>query len=68
LYAYSALDFAYFEDKTTTKKGFLTGFGLGFGLLTKSGLLNIIYANGQSVGQNTDFGNSIVHLRLKVGF
>lgn len=68
LYVYTALDFAYFQDKTTTNTGFLSGFGFGFGLLTKSGLLNIVYANGQSVGQNTDLGNSIVHLRLKVGF
>ncbi len=68
LYVYAVADYAYYDDKTTNKSGSLSGFGAGFGLLTKGGLFNLIYANGSSIGQKTDFGNSIIHLSYKVGF
>ena len=68
LYIYAVADYAFYDDKTTNKKGSLSGFGAGFGLLTKGGLINLVYANGNSIGQKTDFGNSIVHLSFKVVF
>lgn len=68
LYVYTVADYAYYDDKTTSKSMSLSGFGAGFGLLTKGGLINLVYANGSSIGQKTDLGNSIVHLSFKVGF
>ena len=68
LYVHSVADVSYFEDESTAKSGTLAGFGIGFGLLTKSGLLNMVYVNGSSLGQQANLGNSIVHLSLKVDF
>lgn len=68
LYVYTVLDYAYFEDETTLSKQSISGVGAGFGLLTKGGLFQFVYANGTSIGQRNKTGNSIVHLSFKVGF
>ncbi len=66
LYVHSILDYGYFQDKTTNVSSKLLGIGIGFGLQTKNGLLNFVYANGTLQNQNTT--NSIVHISLKTIF
>ena len=68
MYVHSIIDYAYFQDKTTNLKGNLIGIGFGFGILTKNGLLNLIYANGSTKDQAINFSNSIVHISLKTLF
>jgi hemolysin activation/secretion protein len=68
IYIHSIIDYAYFQDKTTNSKGNLLGLGFGFGVLTKNGLLNLVYANGSIKDQAIKFSNSIVHVSLKANF
>ena len=68
LYVHSIIDYGYFEDKTINSKNTLYGIGLGFGVLTKNGLLSIIYANGNVKEQNIILSNSIIHISLKANF
>ena len=68
MYVHTIIDYAYFQDKTTNLKGNLIGIGFGFGILTKNGLLNLIYANGSTKDQAINFSNSIVHISLKTTF
>ena len=51
LYIHSILDYGYFTDTTNSKSDNLFGFGFGFGLLTKNGLLNMVYANSSNGNQ-----------------
>ena len=66
LYIHSILDYGYFTDATNSKSDNLFGFGFGFGLLTKNGLLNMVYANGSNGNQKIQLSNSIIHLSLKL--
>ena len=66
LYIHSILDYGYYSDATNSINNTLFGFGFGFGLLTKNGLLNMVYANGSSRNKNIQFSNSVVHLSLKL--
>ncbi|MBY0487718.1 MAG: hypothetical protein K2P85_11105 [Flavobacteriaceae bacterium] len=68
IYIHSIIDYAYYQDKTTDSKGNLLGLGFGFGLLTKNGLFNLIYANGSTKDQAIKLSNSIVHISLKANF
>jgi hemolysin activation/secretion protein len=68
LYAHSILDYAHLQDKTTDSRQNLLGIGFGFGLLTKNGLFNIIYANGSTNNQAIKLSNSIVHISFKANF
>jgi hemolysin activation/secretion protein len=68
LYAHSIIDYGYYNDATLASESTLLGFGFGFGLLTKNGLLNLIYANGKQKNQEFNSGNSIVHISLKANF
>lgn len=68
IYVHSIIDFGYFQDKTTNNKGNLLGLGFGFGLLTKNGLFNLIYANGSTDDQQIKLSNSIVHISFKARF
>lgn len=68
IYAHTITDYAYFEDKTTRTKGNLLGIGFGFGILTKNGLLNLIYANGSTNDQAIKLSNSIIHISFKTTF
>jgi hypothetical protein len=45
LYVHSIIDYGFYSDATISKNENLFGFGFGFGLLTKNGLLNMVYAN-----------------------
>ncbi len=67
-YVYSIIDYGYYQDKTVDKSGNLLGLGLGIGVLTKNGLINLIYANGSSQAQDIKSSNSIVHLSFKTFF
>jgi hypothetical protein len=42
--------------------------GFGFGLLTKNGLFNIVYANGSTGEQAIKLSSSIVHISFKAVF
>lgn len=68
IYIHSIIDFGYYQDKTTDNDGNLLGLGFGFGLLTKNGLFNIVYANGSTGNQQIKFSNSIVHISFKAKF
>ena len=68
IYVHSIIDYAYYQDKTTNIKDNLLGLGFGFGLLTKNGLLNLVYANGSTKEQAIKLSNSIVHISLKATF
>ena len=68
LYVHNIVDYGYYKDTTTKKEANLLGIGLGFGLLTKNGLLNIVYANGKTENQEIKLANAIVHLSFKTNF
>jgi hypothetical protein len=68
IYVHSIIDYAYFQDNTTNLKGNLLGLGFGFGLLTKNGLFNLVYANGSAKDQAIKLSNSMVHISLKASF
>ena len=68
LYLHSITDYGYFQDKTASVEGKLLGLGFGFGLFTKNGLFNLIYANGSTSEQTIKLSNSIVHISFKTNF
>ncbi len=68
LYVHSIIDYGYFKDQSTKTDGNLVGLGFGFGLLTRNGLLNIVYANGSTKDQTIKLSNSIVHISFKASF
>lgn len=68
LYIHSIIDYASIQDKTVNSNENLLGIGLGFGLLSKNGIFNLVYANGQSNNQNVKLSNSIVHISFKAIF
>lgn len=76
IYAHSIIDFAVVDnqaprttnDPTPIGGDNLTSFGLGIGLLTKSGLFKLNYANGISRNIPFEFNNSKVHFSLTAFF
>src|SRR5690606_12942236 len=68
LYVHSIIDYGYFRDQTSDLSGSLLGLGIGFGLLTNNGLLNLVYANGSTNDQSIKLSNSIVHISFKTTF
>ena len=64
IYIHTIIDFGYLENDLSLQQEKLYSFGLGFGLLTKAGLLKFNYANGKTETQNFKFSNSQVHLSL----
>lgn len=68
LYLHSIIDYGYYQDKTASQSNNLIGLGFGFGLLTKNGLFNFIYANGSTNDQPIKLSNSIVHISFKARF
>ncbi|WP_044399734.1 surface antigen (D15) [Lacinutrix sp. Hel_I_90] len=64
IYAHSVIDYASLENKITNQKEALYGFGLGFGIITKAGLLKFNFANGKTENQQFQFSNSKIHLSL----
>ncbi|WP_306353610.1 hypothetical protein [Flavobacterium sp. '19STA2R22 D10 B1'] len=68
IYVHSIIDYGYFQDKSSNLEDNLVGLGFGFGLLTKNGLFNIVYANGSTKNQEIKLSNSIVHISFKTNF
>lgn len=68
IYVHSIIDYGYFQDKTANLSDSLLGLGFGFGLFTKNGLFNFIYANGSTNEQSIKLSNSIVHVSFKTYF
>lgn len=68
LYLHSITDFGYFQDKTSDSQDRLLGLGFGFGLFTKNGIFNLVYANGSTSEQTIKLSNSIVHVSFKTNF
>ena len=68
IYAHTIIDYGYFQDKTSNADNNLLCFGFGFGLLTKNGLFNLIYANGSTNEQTIKLSNSIIHISFKATF
>lgn len=68
IYVHTIVDYGYLQDKTSNSNQNLLGIGFGFGLLTKNGLFNIVYANGSTNDQAIKPSNSIVHVSFKANF
>lgn len=68
MYVHSIIDYGYYQDQTTDFSDSLLGLGFGFGLLTKNGLFNLVYANGSVGNQEIKLSNSIVHISFKTNF
>jgi hypothetical protein len=68
IYIHSIIDYGYYQDKTSNVSNRLLGLGFGFGLLTKNGLFNLVYANGSTKNQTIKLSNSIVHISFKARF
>lgn len=68
IYVHSIIDYGYYQDKTSDINDRLLGIGFGFGLLTKNGLLNLVYANGSTKEQTIKLSNSIIHISFKSTF
>lgn len=68
IYLHSVIDAAYYENDIINSKEKLFGYGFGFGILTKSGLFKLNYANGKTENQQFKFSNSKVHISLTTIF
>ncbi|MCG9793982.1 BamA/TamA family outer membrane protein [Flavobacterium algicola] len=70
LYLHSIIDYALFEDPSQIESEleYLTGIGFGFGLVTKTGLLHLTFANGIQKNQKTDLSNSVISLNYNINF
>jgi hypothetical protein len=72
LYLHTIADYGHYRDETRIdtngKSGSLLGLGFGFGLLSKNGLFNLVYANGKTDGQPVKLSNSIIHISFKANF
>ncbi len=68
IYLHSVIDGAYYENKTLNLQEKLISYGFGFGILTKSGLFKLNYANGKSENLPFKFSNSKVHISLTTVF
>ena len=72
LYVHTITDYGYFRDETNPDveniDNNLLGLGFGFGLLTKNGLFNLVYANGSLGNQPVKLSNSIIHISFKATF
>lgn len=67
-YIHTIIDYGYYQDKSSNTSNSLVGLGFGFGLLTKNGLFNLVYANGSTKEQAIKLSNSIVHISFKARF
>ena len=68
LYTHSIIDYSFLRNSLLKQKENLYSFGLGFGILTKAGLLKFNYANGKTENQTFKFSNSKIHLSLTAIF
>lgn len=68
IYIHSIIDAGYFENKILNSKEKLFGYGFGFGILTKAGLLRFNYANGKNENTKFKLSNSKIHISLTANF
>ena len=68
IYVHSIIDYGFLQDQTSNSQENLLALGFGFGLLSKNGLFNIVYANGSTGNQTIKLSNSIVHISFKANF
>ena len=68
LYIHSVLDYGFYQDPTSKTKNNLLGLGFGFGILSKNGLFNLIYANGSTGRQAIKLANSVVQIKFTTKF
>jgi hypothetical protein len=68
VYAHTIIDYGYYEDKTANSSTSIYGLGFGVGLLTKNGIFNLVYANGNVKSENVKLSNAIVHVSFKARF
>lgn len=72
LYLHSIIDYGIYQDQTnlnnSKKFNNLISAGVGLGLLTQSGLLKIIIANGRVNNEEVKFYNSILSISYNVKF
>lgn len=67
-YLHSIIDYGYYSDKTSNISSNLKTFGIGMGLSTKKGILNISFASGIAKVQNKTNSNPILHIAYKALF
>lgn len=67
-YIHSIIDYGFANDVTIQKSTTFKSFGLGLGIASKSGLLQLIYANGSTDDNPINISNSIVHVGYKSSF
>lgn len=68
LYIHSVLDYGYYQDQSSGTKNNLLGLGFGFGIRSKNGIFNLIYANGSKNEQEIKLANSIIHIKFVTRF
>ena len=68
LYLHSILDYGYYKDNSSNNKENLIGMGIGMGVRTKNGILNLSFSNGNNKGQKIIFTNSIVSINYNIEF
>ncbi len=72
IYLHTIIDYGFFKDpiqkQQRSTESQLLGLGVGFGILTKNGLFNLIYANGTIGDMGIKASNSIVHISFKAKF
>ena len=68
IYIHSIIDAGYFENDVLKTKEKLFGYGFGFGILTKAGLLRFNYANGKNENTKFKLANSKIHISLTANF
>ena len=67
-YLHTVTDYGYAYDRTIEAINTFKSFGFGIGLQSKSGLMQLIYANGTAGNQSFNISNSIVHVGFKSSF
>lgn len=67
-YIHSIVDYGFANDVTIQKSTSFKSFGLGLGIASKSGLMQLIYANGSTDTNPINISNSIVHVGYKSSF
>jgi hypothetical protein len=68
LYTHSVIDYGWFKDATSNRSSNLLGLGFGFGLQTKNGLFNLIYATGTEGKSAVKLNNAIVQMSFITNF
>ena len=68
LYLHTIFDVAYFENKNLQQEDLIYSLGLGTGLSTGAGILNINLANGIQKNNSFKFSNSILHINIISSF